>query len=445
MEQRLARYARGMELLAVLGLLSATAAASSPTSTIAHLPSVQVNAAKVDAAGNIYLAGQTTTSTGSGAAYIARLSSNGAIIYAVTIGGSGSSVTAATALDIDSAGDVYVAGTTTATDFPVSTGAVPSTGATAFAARLDAKGNILYSALIGGNAKTQPRSIVVNSKGQLVVSGQSTVSTPTPSSVALVLLKLSADGTQAVTGPPGIGGLVAVDAQDNIYIAGTPPIGVTGPPSTPGALQGAPSLSFCGCPFLSFPCGGDQFVASVTPDLSQTRFLTYLTAKYGATPAYLTVDAQGNVLIAGTTSAPAYPTTPGTYQPNYTAANGTVLTCGPPIPVEYTSPSGYVSLVNADGSGLIFSTFFSGSKGDTVSFAASTSAGIYLAGQAGSVDLPGFNGDVPSQCAPVGFVTRMTVDGSAVSSSRTPPGTPVAYDSTTGTLLLVSGNDLLRF
>jgi uncharacterized protein (TIGR03437 family) len=104
-----------------------------------------------------------------------------------------------------------------------------------------------------------------------------------------------------------------------------------------------------------------------------------------------------------------------------------------------------VTLVKPDGSGLIFSTFFSGSNNDSVSFAALTSAGIYFAGQAGSVDLPGFNGAVPSQCAPVGFVTRMTPDGSAISASRTPPGTPLAYDSTTGTLLLASGNDLIRF
>ena len=33
--------------------------------------------------------------------------------------------------------------------------------------------------------------------------------------------------------------------------------------------------------------------------------------------------------------------------------------------MEYTSPSGYVTLVKADGSGLIFSTFFSGSKSDS--------------------------------------------------------------------------------
>ena len=316
MERSWHRHARRIGLLAVLLALPATPL-SSPTSTIAHLPNVQINAAKVDASGNIYLAGQTTTSAGSGAAYIAKLSPDGtAILYAVTIGGSGSSTSAATALDIDSAGAVYVAGTTTASDFPVSAGAAQSPGATAFAAKLDAKGNILYSALIGGNATTAPHSIVVNSKGELVVSGQLITGAPS-AAAALFLLKLSADGTQVVAGPQGVGGLVAVDAQDNIYVAGVPPSGSTDPPATPGAFQGVPPTFYCGCPFLSFPCGGDQFVASLTPDLSQIRFLTYVTAKYGAAPAYIAVDAQGNVLIAGTTSAPGYPTTAASYQPNY--------------------------------------------------------------------------------------------------------------------------------
>ncbi len=441
---RLAVRAAPFALLTVLPALPATAAAYTPSNTIAQFPNVQINAAKVDLLGSIYLAGQST-STGSGAVYIARLSPNGTILYAASIGGSGSSTSAATALDIDSAGAVYIAGTTTASDFPVSAGAAQSPGGTAFAVKLDVKGNILYSALIGGNAITAPNSVVVNSNGELIVSGQSTTGAPSAAVLSLFLLKLSADGTQVTAGPPNVGGLVAIDAQDNIYIAGVSPLESAEPAATPGAFQGAPTVYYCGCPFFGFPCGGDQFVASVSEDLSHTRFLTYVTAQYGAVPAYIAVDAQGNLLIAGTTKAPGYPTTPNSYQPNYTAASGTVETCGPPIPLEFTSPSGYVTLVKADGSGLIFSTFFSGSESDSVSFAALTSAGIYLAGQAGSVDLPGFNGDVPSQCVPVGFATRMTLDGSAITASRTPPGTPVAYDSTTGTLLMTSGNDLLRF
>lgn len=449
MQQELDRFTLPITLFAILSAFPATVAASTASSTIAQLPNVQMNAAKVDASGNIYLVGQTTgpttTSAASGAAYVAKLTAGGTVLYATSIGGSGSSTSAATALDIDSTGAVYVAGTTTASDFPVSAGAAQSSGSTAFAVKLDTKGNIVYSALIGGNATTTPSSVVVNSKGELIVSGQSITGPASARVLSLFLLKLSADGTKVTAGPPNVGGLLAIDAQDNIYIAGVPPLESAEPAPTPGAFQGTPKVYYCGCPFLSFPCGGDQFVASLSGDLSHTRFLTYVTAQYGAVPAYIAVDAHGNVLIAGTTKAPGYPTTPNSYQPNYTAANGTVETCGPPIPLEFTSASGYVTLVKADGSGLIFSTFFSGSKSDSISFAALTSAGIYLAGQAGSVDLPGFDGDVPSACVPVVFVTRMTADGSAISASRTAPGNPLAYDSSNGTLLLASGNNLLRF
>src|SRR5580692_9076720 len=122
MEQASDRLRLRIARLAVLSTLPAIAAASSPSIILANLPNVQINAAKVDASGNVYLAGQST-SAGSGAAYIAKLSPNGATVYTVTIGGSGSSASAATSLDIDSSGAVYVAGTTTASDFPVSPGA----------------------------------------------------------------------------------------------------------------------------------------------------------------------------------------------------------------------------------------------------------------------------------------------------------------------------------
>ena len=143
-----------------------------------------------------------------------------------------------------------------------------------------------------------------------MVSGQLSTGDPPSAASALFLVKLSADGAQVTAGPQGIGGLVAADAQYSIYVAGLPLIGTNGPPSTPGAFQGMPELAYCGCPFLNFPCGVGQFVASLTQDLSRTRFLTYVTAKFGTVSAYVAVDAESNILIAGTTSAPGYPTLP---------------------------------------------------------------------------------------------------------------------------------------
>jgi len=73
MEQPSDHFRLGIARLAVLSALPTIAAASSPSSAIAYLPSAQINAAKVDASGNIYLAGQTNTNAGSAGAYIVRL------------------------------------------------------------------------------------------------------------------------------------------------------------------------------------------------------------------------------------------------------------------------------------------------------------------------------------------------------------------------------------
>jgi hypothetical protein len=77
MEQPSDHFRLGIARLAVLPALPAIAAPSSPSSAIAYLPSAQINTAKVDASGNIYLAGQTTTKAGSAAAYIVGLGPNG--------------------------------------------------------------------------------------------------------------------------------------------------------------------------------------------------------------------------------------------------------------------------------------------------------------------------------------------------------------------------------
>jgi hypothetical protein len=103
----------------------------------------------VDASGNIYLAGHTAASGGSGAAYIARLSPI-ARPSTRSLSAAAAPVPAPPLLWISiRPGAVYVAGTTAVSDSPVSAGAAQSSGATALAAKLDAKGNILYSALIG--------------------------------------------------------------------------------------------------------------------------------------------------------------------------------------------------------------------------------------------------------------------------------------------------------
>jgi uncharacterized protein (TIGR03437 family) len=123
----------------------------------------------VDAAGNAYIAGQTS----SGHASIVKLSADGSTIdYNVTLGGSGAD--AVTAIAVDSTGNAFVAGQTTSPDFPVTAGAFHehlNGSQNGFLVRLDASGNVLSSTYFGGGGSDSPSSIAVDSAGNIDLAG----------------------------------------------------------------------------------------------------------------------------------------------------------------------------------------------------------------------------------------------------------------------------------
>lgn len=191
-----------------------------------------------------------------------------------------------------------------------------------------------------------------------------------------------------------------------------------------------------------------QYVTKLNVGLTEIVYATYVTGSYGATPAALTVDAQGDVLLAGTTYSPDYPTTSGAFEPAYIAN-------APPPPQTFFFPSnfpppasGYFTELNPTGTGLIYSTFFSGTQSDTISFAAFTAQGAYLVGQAGSSDLPGLEG-VPSPCLPETFATFLNPGASSITATHIISGasssSALAYDPATNTLLAWAGSTLISF
>src|SRR6266853_789374 len=112
-----------LRLIAASSVILACAEAAAPSTTLAHLPNTGVNAAKVDAAGNIYLAGFQGTAGKSETydAFITKLSPDGSkILYSTKFAGSSSDY--AVALDIDSTGAAYNFGSTLSADFPVTPG-----------------------------------------------------------------------------------------------------------------------------------------------------------------------------------------------------------------------------------------------------------------------------------------------------------------------------------
>ncbi len=167
------------------------------------------SAIAVDAAGNAYIAGQTS----SGHASIVKLSADGSTIaYNATL--AGSVADAATAITVDPAGNAYVTGQTTSPDFPVTAGAFEqhlNGTSNGFLATLDASGNVLTSTYFGGSGFDKPSSIAVDVAGDIDVAGStSSLDLPTtpgtmqPSTIVPPWNNSSPAGFMAQFAPDGI-------------------------------------------------------------------------------------------------------------------------------------------------------------------------------------------------------------------------------------------------
>jgi len=138
------------------------------------------------------------------------------------------------------------------------------------------------------------------------------------------------------------------------------------------------------------------------------------------------VDTLGHAYITGETASVNFPTTPGAFQTRY-AKNTDV----------------FVTKLNANGSGLVYSTYLGGSNSDYgESIALDPSGNAYLAGQTLSTDFPTTPGSFQTQCgggcgasAADAFVTKLNAAGSALvystylGGSRSDQGNGIVLDS----------------
>jgi hypothetical protein len=148
----------------------------------------------LDAAGNAYLAGNTFSSDfpavaafqpasgGNQDAFVAKLSAAGnSLIYRTYLGGSGGTFNqpeSGMGIAVDASGNVYVAGVTSSTNFPLAN-AMQSvhTGSStdAFVAKLNAGGTgLVYSTYLGGSSIDWANAIAVDSSGSAYLTGAST-------------------------------------------------------------------------------------------------------------------------------------------------------------------------------------------------------------------------------------------------------------------------------
>ena len=382
----------------------------------------QPHAAALDPQGNLVIAGQTNstdfplvhalisqTESNAPAGFVTRVNpSNGQILFSTRLGGMATEGsirvgTVVNALAVDPAGNIYAAGTTDATDFPVSADAFQKTGAGGgilprpygFVFKISPDGaTMLYSTLLGG--------ATANCAGGSHCVGKSASTTVNA---------------------------IAVDGSGIATVAGS-----TNAPDFPvssGALQ-----TTCRCQeyanngfVTQLNAGGNGLLWSTF--LGGTWY-GFLQIPFGTnTISALTMDAAGNVVVSGRTDASDFPTTPGVVQPHF---------AGPATP-DLRPTDGFLSKLNPTGTVLLFSTYLGGSAEDRINAVQTDANGnLWITGATESSDFPGnpapFTGS---------FFALVSSDGSSLSASQRTPLSAAGQAILTGddvTVLGVSGSVL---
>jgi len=419
----------------LLSLLCAVVFASDFTTFIGDVTDYSVARVAADSAGNTYLTGTRNLGAIS-EVFVMKLDPAGNIVLFTVLNGKGSD--AANDLAVDSAGNIYIAGSTSSPEFPLHN-ALQSTPGPGFAAKLSPDGaQLLFSTYFPAAIN----ALAVDAAGNVYVTGETeqpafptTAGLPAgpvggvPFIAAAFLTKISADGSRIVystrlsgsgkncgsgsscfTSSRGAGGAaVAVDPAGNAYVAGSTDI--TNLPSTPGAF---------------LPGGPGPFVAKVNAAGTALVYLTYLSdanlvfypySTPANTAAALAVDAAGNAYLAGSTVDPQFPATPGAWQTTFDGP-------APVYPYNSLPPTDcFVAKINPTGTALVWASYLGGKGADVPkSIALDPSGNAWLTGVTASSDFPNAQGWSNGG----DFVTAFNPSGSALAYSARYPNDSVS-------------------
>jgi len=327
------------------------------------------------------------------------------------------------AIAVDSSGNIYIAGSTKSSDFPVSSGVAQpgfggrgSFGGDTYVIKYDPKGNrIVYATYLGGSADDNAHGIAVDGSGRAYVTGD-TDSKNFPLQQAFqgtfggltydaFVTRLSADGSalsySSYLGGTGndFGAAVTVDSSGNAYIAGY--TFSTNFPSTNGF-----QTSFAGRIF-------DGFLTKVNSAGSAVAYSTYLGGSTYDRANSVALDANNNAYVTGFTFSTNFPTK--------AALQGTLAagSCTSPGSSSSNCADAFVAKIDTTASGaasLVYSTFLGGGKNDYGNAIAVDATGaVYIAGTTDSTNFPTAS---PLQAAKAGyydaFLAKLNASGSAL-------------------------------
>jgi uncharacterized protein (TIGR03437 family) len=286
----------------------------------------------LDANNNLWIAGGTSstnfplsrtgaqrTLAGGYDVFVSEFDPNGALLYSSYLGGSGDDF--AFGIALDTAGNVYAAGSTVSTDFPgTASGFQPANagGTDAWAAKLSPSGSLMWATYLGGSGDDVATSLAVDGSGAVYLTGE-TASSNFPTAKAyqgtfggglhdIIAAKIGPDGTKLVystyLGGSGdeIGNAIVVDTAGVAYVGGS--TNSTNFPSSFG--------------FQSANRGGvDGTITALSPAGDTLQFSSYIGGTADDYVEALAVSCTAGLLLGGATVSTNFPVTAGVAHPQY--------------------------------------------------------------------------------------------------------------------------------
>lgn len=309
------------------------------------------------------------------------------LTWATYLGGSGSEDVVG--IGTDAAGNVYVAGTTTSTDFPSTSGAWDSNanGSTdIFVLKLNSTGtSILYSTYIGSATADYLNDMAVGADGRVLLAAATSIPVSPGAynvisgATRAILLKADGSGAEYVASVP-VGSFAALAADGTAYLAGPTWSDLT---VTPGAFQQTRASQ-------------DVYIFRLNASGTALLWATYLGGSSPESVSGLTVDASGAPVLTGYSHSTDFPVSPGAFQ-----AKG---------------PGPWVARLSASGSTLTVSTFLK-TAGTTYGIQTGVSGDIFVIGSTNYDDLPVTAGAYltkPILYSSNAFLMRLNPAGSSV-------------------------------
>ncbi len=312
----------------------------------------QILAITLDTSNNIYVSGYSINTWGSPVraftssldSLVAKLDSNGTLLWHTFLGTTNTDQ--ADAIWVDASGNVYASGYSQATwGSPVR---AYSSGLDGYVAKLNNSGTLTWNTFLGGSGTDWTKSISVDTSGNVNIGGYSSATWGSPviaysSGEDGFVAKLNSSGT--LTWNTFLGG----SGTDRIY-------GITLDTSS-NIYVGGYSTATWGSPVGAYTLGQDGFVAK----LNSSGTLTWNTFLGGSDTDQIlgiAVESSGNVYVGGYSNA----------------------TWGSPIRAYTSGNDGFAAKLDSSGT-LTWNTFFGGSGTDRINgIAADASSNVYVGG-----------------------------------------------------------------